>query len=266
VGPSSDLTRRALQVLQNAALIVADDESSLQRLLAELDLHVSPVAEGVDLALEALKHEDVAFLSSGWILGLSEPGEQLVRAAIQREHPVTPIPGPVLPLSALVLSGFPAHSFVWLGEYSPQSVDQQSLLNSLAHDSATVIALVAASSLAEVSTELSSALGNRPLVVVTPSARGPDLFWRGKLDNLSASIAIDTTSDRCLLIIGGSGETAPRWDEDRLWARVRALRAGGQGAREISQQLAKESGWPRREIYRMVVSVGEPGARPREES
>lgn len=256
-GTPGDLTRRALQVLRSADLVLADDEECVLRLLTQLDLAASPIAGRVEVALEALKQGDVAFLSSGWLLGLSEPGEQLVRTAVQRGSTVAPIPGAVFPLTALILSGLPAHSFVWIGE-PPRRPAGQSLLESLRHDPHTAIALASASNLVEVSAELHSSLGNRPLVVVVPSDLGAEAVWRGTLDEVSESAVVQRISGRCVLIIGGSQEIAPRWDENRLRARIEMLRARGLGAREISQQLAESSGWRRREIYRMVVESGRP--------
>jgi 16S rRNA (cytidine1402-2'-O)-methyltransferase len=265
-GAPSDLTRRALQVLHQVSLIVADDDGPLQWLLEQSDLAASSIADGVEPALKALQHDDVALLSTGWMLGLSEPGGQLVRVAIQRGGAVVPIPGPVFPLSALVLSGLPAHSFVWIGEYSQESVDQQSLLARFAHDTRTILAVSSASDLVKAGPELALTLGNRPLVVVTPSDDGADVIWRGMLDQLSGSAALEPVSRRCAWVIGGSQEKPQRWEEDRLRARVETLCSRGQGAREISQQLTKESGWPRREIYKMVVDASESDVRPKEES
>ena len=254
-GDRNDLTRRALQVLGTVSLVLADDEESVRRLLAGLDLEVSSLEGKLGVALAALDHDDVAFLSTGWLLGLTEAGGRLVRAAIDQGSPVVPIPGPVLPLAALVLSGLPAHSFVWIGEL-PQRLHGQSLLAGLGHEPRTIIALASAMDLVEVSAELHSSLGSRPLVVVMPSDRGAEVVWRGALDELSESSLVGAGSGRCVLIIGGSQETAQRWDENRLRAHVEALRAQGLGAREISQQLAERSGWPRRGIYRMAVDAG----------
>lgn len=266
VGGPSDLTRRALRILRQVAVIVGDDDGSIRQLLAQLELTAASVASSVESVLEALEKDDVAFLSSGWLLGLSGPGELLVRAAIEHHFPVVPIPGPVLPLTALVLSGLPAHSFVWLGELSWPSPDPRTPLADLAHDPRTVIAVVPALHLPEVGAELYLALGLRPLVVVGPSDRGAKVIWRGTLGELSGSPVMETITGRCVLVIGGEEERTARWEEDRLRARVEALRARGLGAREIGQQLAGESGWPRREIYRMVVEIGQPDGHSREES
>jgi 16S rRNA (cytidine1402-2'-O)-methyltransferase len=263
-GTGSDLTRRALQVLASAALVLADGEVSVQRLLAQLNLVASPLEGRRGAALEALGNGDVAFLATGWLLGLSEPGAQLVRAALQRGLPVVPIPGPVLPLTALILSGLPAHSFVWIGELSRQS-GGSSLLAGLGHDPRTIIALASASTLVDVCLGLHSSLGSRPLVVVAPSDLGARVIWRGTLDELPESTAVEIVSARCVLIVGGSQEPAPRWDEARLRADVETLRARGLGAREISQQLAERSGWPRRQVYRMVVEAGRPANQRTEE-
>jgi hypothetical protein len=67
-------------------------------------------------------------------------------------------------------------------------------------------------------------------------------------------------SGALVLVIGGAQEQAARWEEARLLAEVRALRKQGLRASQIGRQLAAESGWPRRVIYRLAVKNAPPGA------
>ena len=62
-----------------------------------------------------------------------------------------------------------------------------------------------------------------------------------------------------VLVIGGAPAGIVRWDEEQLRSRIQNLQAAGLGAKAISQQLAGDSGWPRREIYGLAVQLAQRG-------
>jgi len=57
------------------------------------------------------------------------------------------------------------------------------------------------------------------------------------------------------LIVGGAPAEPARWEEERLRTEARRRLALGLGSKETSRQLAAESGWPRREVYRLAVDL-----------
>ena len=69
--------------------------------------------------LDALERGDVAVVSEAGMPGISNPGYELVRAAIERDVPVVPIPGASAPISALTASGLPTDRFLYLGLLAP---------------------------------------------------------------------------------------------------------------------------------------------------
>ena len=77
-----------------------------------------------------------------------------------------------------------------------------------------------------------------------------------------ASISIPASSlpERCVLVIGGAPEHVTAWEESRLVARVQDLCHQGLSAKEIGRELARETGWPRRDIYRLAVDSAQPPA------
>ena len=64
----------------------------------------------------------------------------------------------------------------------------------------------------------------------------------------------------CVLVVGGSQAGTVRWQEDQLEAEIQARLKQGLGTKGLSRQLALESGWPRREIYRLAVEIAATGA------
>lgn len=258
-----DLTLRARRILGEVGLILAADVCHAAQLLAHHGLTTPVIAPaepdqstGLDRILAALETDDVAVLCAGWSLAPSGPGYHAIRAAVQRGSPVVPIPGPSLPIAALVISGLPADRFVYLGQLSQGAAARRALLDSVAGERHTLVALVPARLLPEVLADLADTLGDRPLVVAKSDCQ-PDEVWRGTVGGACGHSWSQWSPGPCVLVAGGvRGRPAP-WDEERLRAEIQTRLDDGYGAKEIGRLLAIESGWPRREIYRLVVGASQ---------
>jgi 16S rRNA (cytidine1402-2'-O)-methyltransferase len=271
-------------MLTKVALIATPDRGRARQLLDQYNIATDLVSAGSTAALDALALGDLALLAPGWSPGLAMSGHQLIAAAIERGFPVVSCPGPALTLTALVISGLPAHSFVHLGHLSRRQPDRKELLTSIAAERRTLVVTTSLQDLPAILQDLYSALGQRPVgVVSTPEGR-TDVAWRGMLGEYPGGTQTPTVSagepspaggnsaesaeslpDRrnsnlVVLVIGGGQEQASRWAEERLRAEVQALRQQGLSASQIGRQLAAQSGWPRRDVYQLAVKVAPTGA------
>jgi 16S rRNA (cytidine1402-2'-O)-methyltransferase len=252
VADARDLTLRA-------RLILAADVRHAAHLLAEHGLTTPFIAPaepsqptGFDRILGALETGDVAVLGAGWLLGPSGPSYRIIRVAIERGYPVVPIPGPSLPIAALVVSGLPADSFVYLGQLPRGAAARRALLSSVAGERRTLVAVVPAKLLPDALADLAATLGDRPLVVAKSDCR-PGEIWRGTVGGACGQSWSQWSPGLCALVAGGAREEAVPWDEERLRAEIRTRLDDGYSAKEIGRLLAIESGCPRREIYRLAV-------------
>ena len=147
IGNLEDITGRALRVLRDAALIAAEDTRHTARLLARYaiktpttSLHAHNERQKAASLIERLQHGDnVALVSDAGTPTVSDPGEQLVRMALEEGIRVEPIPGPSAALAALSASGLPAGSFTFLGFPPIRSKDRKSWLDELKHAGHTVV-------------------------------------------------------------------------------------------------------------------------------
>lgn len=254
-GHPNDLTRRALRILKDVDLIVADDIGAVQGLLAHYDIAAPSMVAEEDAALATLAEGDVALVSSGWSPGLGGLGRRLIGAAVRGGFAVVSVPGAALPVTALVISGFPADSFVCLSELPEQRSGRRAVLAFLASDHRTLVVLERRPRLPAVLADLHMVLGDRSLVVVAASEQGTEVIWRGALGEAPVELGQESLPSYCALVIAGVREQPARWEEERLRAKIESLREQGLGAKEIGQQLAVESGWLRREIYRMAAET-----------
>ncbi len=256
-GDPNDLTRRALRILKKVSLIVTDDEGNARQLLDHFGITTPLVPAPGDDHLDTLAEGDVAFLCSGLSPVLPECGYRLIRGALDRRYPAVPAPGPSLPITALVISGLPADSFFYLGELPQEPTARSELLAAVSAEHRTVLALAPRALLPVTLADLHSTLGDRPLVLVVSSTMGAQVVWRGRSQEAAGGLAEATLPGTHVLVIGGAPAETARWDEGRLRSEIQSLQVAGLGAKEISQQLAGDSGWSRREVYRLSVELAQ---------
>ena len=115
-GGLDDWPLRAQRRLPEVSFVVAGNLCSAQEALCGLPLASSLVGmTGAGALLETLETGDAMLLLDGGLAAPPEAAVALIRAAVDRGFPVESLPGPALPVTALVVSGLPAESFVYLG-------------------------------------------------------------------------------------------------------------------------------------------------------
>lgn len=251
-GDPGHLTLRGRRILEEVGHILTEDVEEARALLGSLGIATRPAAiADDDTGPRLLGEGDVALMVGGWP---GEAGRRLAQAAVEQGHAVVAVPGPALPITALVLSGLPADTFLYLGEAPPDAAARRRWLAPAAGEQRTLVAL-AGPPLAEIVADLHEALGDRPLAVVPASSLDSRATWRG---TLAAAAEGDEPlpQDRvCALVMGGARAVPEPWDEERVAAEVEARLAQGWRAKEISRQVAELSGWSRRRVYDLVVEM-----------
>src|SRR5258706_9215041 len=130
IGNLEDVSPRALRILQEAHMVACEDTRHTQILLRRYEIrakHLTSYTEFnhrrkvAELVGQLGRGWDVALVSDAGTPGLSDPGEQLVRAAIDAGHEVVPRPGPAAPIAALGASGLPTREFTFVGLVATRS-------------------------------------------------------------------------------------------------------------------------------------------------
>jgi len=148
IGNLDDVSKRALQVLQDVHMVACEDTRHTQILLRRYEIrakHLTSYTEfnhrrkAVELVGQLGRGWDVALVTDAGTPGLSDPGEQLVRAAIDAGHEVVPIPGPAAAIAALVASGLPTREFTFVGFVEKKSGPRRRMLERLLGEGRTVV-------------------------------------------------------------------------------------------------------------------------------
>lgn len=258
IGNLEDISARARRTLRDAALIAAEDTRQSGKLLALLELRTPMVSYHehnkivrLDRILAALAEGDVALVSDAGTPGLNDPGYELVRAAIAAGHTVVPIPGPCAPIAALVASGLPTDSFVYLG-YLPRRIRQRrDALSAWKTERRTLIALETPHRLVEALEDILAVLGDRQLVVARELTKIHEEFVRGTAQEALSHFRAVPPLGEITLVISGVREESP-WSEAEIRTALKKRIGDGLSAKQAAAEVAKSCGRPKREIYQWI--------------
>ena len=265
IGNLDDVSLRALEVLEQAELVLAEDTRRTRVLLDRHGISAKPVslhahneAGRVSQVLAVLDGGgSVALVSDAGTPLISDPGDRLVDAALEAGHRVVPIPGASAPLAALAASGLPAVPFTFVGFLPRRSGECDRALESLRDRRDTLIFFESPRRIAKTLERLQRAFGERRACVAREVTKLHEEFVRGKLSELAERFA-EGARGECTLVVAGASESTAILSEAELDAAIHARVAAGQSPREISDQLAQSSGLPKREIYARVVALKRP--------
>jgi 16S rRNA (cytidine1402-2'-O)-methyltransferase len=267
IGNLEDITLRAIRVLKEAVLIAAEDTRQTQKLLQRYEITTPSISyhehnklSRVDTLLAALAEGDVAVVSDAGMPGLNDPGYELVGAALEAGYPVSAVPGASAPVSALVISGLPTDAFVYLGYLPRRGVERRSRLAEAAALPYTLIFLETPHRLLDALEDMEQVLGSRQMAVARELTKLHEEVFRGSLSQARVYFQEHEPRGEFTLVVGGAQpEVRGPWDEDKLEAAVQSALAGGQSASQLASELAAQSGWQRREVYRKIQELKNAG-------
>jgi len=262
IGNLEDVTLRALRVLGEVDLVLAEDTRRTRVLIDRhglkvrpLSLHAHNEAARVEKVLAVLDAGgSVALVSDAGTPLVSDPGERLVAAALAAGHPVRPVPGPSAVLSALAVAGLPTSAFTFVGFLPRRAGARDSLLEGLRDRPETLVLFEAPRRVGATLRRLAEVLGNRPACVARELTKLHEQALRGPLAELADHFEEGARGEVTIVVHGAEEAPAVR-DVAELDPRIQALLAAGERAREIAAKLARESGLPKRAIYNRTLEL-----------
>lgn len=218
IGNREDITLRALRVLANADILAAEDTRTLRTLLGFYSItprHVVSYHEQNErvqsqrLADAIEQGKSVALCTEAGMPLVSDPGFRLVREAIARQLPIVPLPGANAALTALVASGLPVHTFVFVG-FPPHRKGRRTFFERIAAKEETVILYESPHRLERTIAELRELCGaDRPCALVRELTKVHESFYRGTLGSIASELgkSIRLRGEFVVLLQGRSTET-----------------------------------------------------------
>lgn len=243
-------------MLGECSLVAAEDTRTTRRLLAHFDIKKPLVshyehskAANVERILTALEGGDVALVSEAGMPLFSDPGYELVQAALEHGFAVVPIPGPSALTAALPLSGLPMDRFIYLGFLPRKGSERRRVLTEVAEMRVTLAFFEAPHRLrATLADAVHSLGGERRCAICRELTKRHEEVWRGTLSDALAEWQDREPRGEFTVVVEGAAETGA-WDERRVRGALSALQAEGLGRSEAARRVARQAGWAKSDVY-----------------
>jgi 16S rRNA (cytidine1402-2'-O)-methyltransferase len=260
IGNLEDVSLRALRVLKEVGLIAAEDTRKTVRLLSRYDINTpmtsfyehSKLAK-VDYILGILETKDVAIVSEAGMPGISDPGYELITAAIERNILIVPVPGPSAVVTALAVSGLPAERFTYIGFLSHKQGERKKQLESVANEPGAIVAFETPHRIEAALKDILSVLGDRRIAVCRELTKMHEEIYRGTV--AGAISHFSEPRGEFTLVIEGSREKEKPPEAVDVRERVEALIKEGASAKEVVATFAIEKGISKKELYRLFLEI-----------
>jgi len=260
IGNLEDMSPRSIRILREANLIAAEDTRHTGKLLKhfEIDTPITSYFEHnkldkLDLILEKLSTGDVALVSDAGTPAVNDPGYELVKAALDANYEVRPVPGPSAPITALTASGLPTDSFLYLGYLPHKTSERHRRLEEVESQPYTLIFLESPYRIVEALEDILLILGDRSICVAREMTKMFEEYWRGMVSDAVQYFKSRPPRGEFTLVVEGHKEDGTqKWTEERLQRVIGAELKSEKSAKEISADLARQSGWSKKEIYALI--------------
>jgi 16S rRNA (cytidine1402-2'-O)-methyltransferase len=257
IGNLGDLSPRAVATLAEADAIVCEDTRRTGRLLEHAGVRSKRLIvanEHREAAATAVVRRlldggaTIALVSDAGTPGISDPGERLVRMAVDNGHEVLAVPGPVAAVAALVVSGLPTARFVMEGFLPRRGRERTEALERLVGEPRTMVLYEAPHRLGRTLADLAATLGpDRYLAIARELTKLHEEVWRGTIGQAVERAAAVEPRGEYVLVVTGASSTEPT--DDDIVTALKACEAAGADRKQAVAQVTRDLGVAKRRVY-----------------
>ncbi|MBD2134409.1 16S rRNA (cytidine(1402)-2'-O)-methyltransferase [Sphaerospermopsis sp. FACHB-1094] len=264
IGNLEDMTFRAVRILQSVDIIAAEDTRHTGKLLQHFQIKTPQMSyhehnrnSRIPEILESLKYgKAIALVSDAGMPGISDPGYELIKACVDAEIDVVPIPSATAAITALSASGLPTNRFIFDGFLPAKSQQRREYLESLLIETRTLVFYESPHRLRETLKDLGDILGSdRQIVIARELTKLYEEFWRGTIEEAIAHYQQKEPQGEYTLLVAGIEPSKPQITEAELKAELLAMMKQGASRSQASRQLAKEISISRNKLYQLALTI-----------
>lgn len=261
IGNLEDITFRAIRVLREAPLILAEDTRHTRKLLAYYDIpgrmlsyHQHNKLMRLEAIVAALEDGDVALVSSAGMPAVSDPGFELIQMAIDRGIEVDVLPGPSAVVTAVVAGALPAPGFLFAGFLPRRTSERRRRLDEIARLPYSLVLYEAPHRLLDLLRDAQAVLGDRSVVAAREMTKLHQEIVRSTLSGLAERYAREEPRGEFTLVVAGAA--ADMEDQtDEILDSLRQRRREGVSGRDAVEEITARYGLHRNEAYRLWVDT-----------
>jgi len=267
IGNLEDMSFRAVRMLKEADLIAAEDTRNTLKLLNHFEISTpitsyhehNKFSKGPILIQKLLDGQNIVLVTDAGTPGISDPGEDLARLALENDIQVTSIPGAVAFVTALIISGMPTRRFVFEGFLPSDKKERKAAVARLEKETRTSIIYEAPHRLTDTLEELYKALGERNIAVARELTKKFEEVKKGVLSEILEFYRQNEPKGEFVIIIEGVSQESLKQEEIASWESIslkeHMQRYISQGITEkdAMKQVAKDRGVSKRDIYKALL-------------
>ena len=262
IGNLEDITLRAIKVLKSVDIIAAEDTRHTLKLLNHLEIkkplisyhrHNEEVKTTV-LIDKLLEGNNIALVTDAGTPAISDPGEEVVKQAIENNIEIIPIPGACALINALIVSGFDTKQFSFYGFLPINKKNRKAKFDELIKERNTIILYEAPHKLLNTLKDIFKYLGNVNVVLAKEITKIHETFIRGKIKDIIDDI--ESVKGEFIIIIEPLEKENNNLDLDvELSVNDLYIKYEKQGLekKEIIKKIAKDKGVNKNEIYKRFI-------------
>lgn len=264
IGNLDDITLRAIKTLEEADIIAAEDTRHTLKLLNHLGISKPLISyykqnEKVktDILIEKLMMgKNIALVSDAGTPVISDPGEEVVKVAIENNIKVVPVPGPCALITALIASGMNAKGFSFIGFLPVNKKEKDEILNEISEDTKTLIFYEAPHKLISTLNEMQNIVGNRTICLARELTKIHEEFLIGTISELLEKI--QEPKGEYVIIVEGSKISKKEIETNKLnemsiEEHYKYYENLGYEKKEIIKKIAKDRNVNKNEIYKLFI-------------
>ena len=257
IGNRDDMSYRMIQTLKEVDLIAAEDTRNTGLLLKHFEIRTPQVSFHEHNAMEKipdlLAHlesgKNVAQVSDAGLPSISDPGHDLVKAAIEREIPVVAVPGPSAGITGLIASGLAPQPHIFYGFLPRKEGQQKAFFQEKRDYPETQIFYESPHRVRATLQNMLAVYGDRPVVLVRELTKIYEEYTRGTIAELVAYLEENPLKGESLLIVEGASEQEANLEEVDLIQEIDLLVQSGMKKNQAIKQVAKQFGLQKSDLY-----------------
>lgn len=263
IGNLEDISLRALRILKEVDLIAAEDTRQTLKLLNHFEINKPLISyhrhnEEIksEILIEKLENgENIALVSDAGTPGICDPGEEIIKKAIDNNIEVIPIPGACAMINALIASGISTKEFTFLGFLPLNKKLRKQKLEEIENSQKTIIIYEAPHKMESTLKDLKEILNKRKIVLARELTKIHEEFIRKDVDQILENIS--NLKGEMILIIEGNISKNDNQNELNtltLEEHYNYYKENGLSKKEIIKKIAKDRNLNKNEVYMQFLN------------
>ncbi|MFA5523200.1 MAG: 16S rRNA (cytidine(1402)-2'-O)-methyltransferase [Tissierellales bacterium] len=268
IGNLDDITLRVLKVLEEVDIIAAEDTRHTIKLLNHFEIKKPLTSyhehnkreKGKTLIHKLLNGEDIALVSDAGMPGISDPGEDLIKLAIENAIQVIALPGPTASTLALVLSGLPTGKFVFEGFLPSSKKGRTEALQNIKNEKRTIILYESPYRVKALLEDMLDIFGERDIAVCRELTKKFEEIFRGSIGQSIEKFAQKDPKGEFVIIVKGTdkveiSEELQEWADISIKDHLLKYINQGMTKKDAVKNVAEDRGLPKNEVYKESLDL-----------